>query len=256
MHSIKLFFKIGFLLVVIVCSNCVFAQGPPITVDKPIMLGKGSFLVRTLSEYRKTNQGTFVNTPLIGHYLPKSNLLLGVHLPIVYYNSEINFGDIDLLFKYQFLRKDQKGKTLRGVFKILQTLPTGKELMQMNISTGIYQSYQGFILGYESLKLGFTNELGVVLSESLFLNRLQHKMSVGIPFLKPNYPVKQINLFCETQSNWFLGLNQYNVLYAQGLQYAKGKWTFEIAYQFPVYQSNHFLHQRDYSLYIGSRIII
>ena len=53
MQNIKWY--IGILLA-ICCSFNSFAQGPPITADKPIMLGANSWVVKSLTEIRNTSK--------------------------------------------------------------------------------------------------------------------------------------------------------------------------------------------------------
>ena len=128
-----------------------YSQGPPITADKPIMLGGGSFTTKTLTEIRNTERGTSIYVPLMLHYLPTSNSLVAVHLPYINYDlddaSGSSLADIKLLGKYQFYRKDGTGRTFRMVAKTLQTLPTGEELDLMDLSTGKYAGYYGVVAG-------------------------------------------------------------------------------------------------------------
>lgn len=248
------------LLLFLSCSFNSFAQGPPITGDKPIMLGANSWVVKTLTEIRNTEEGTFVKAPLMVHYLPTSNTLVGVHLPFVYYNFEDGMknqalGDIELLVKYQFYRKDETGKTFRLVAKTLQTLPTGKSIGQEGISTSNYQSYLSIIAGYESIKYGISNELGYNLHPSNDMDELKYKLGFGLPLLKPTYPVKQINLYFEYQNSWFTSVNEYLLLYAQGIQYAKGRLTVEAAVQFPLIQTISEEKQRNFSVFLGTRYV-
>ena len=120
------------VLVVFVFAK-TYSQGPPITSDKPIMLSGGSYIFKTLTEVRSTNQGTFVRAPFMIHHLITSDILVAVHLPFIHYSFDDDFGggngstfgDLDILGKYQFYRKDGKGKSFRIVAKTLQTLPTG-----------------------------------------------------------------------------------------------------------------------------------
>ncbi len=243
-------------------SVAAFAQGPPITGDKPIMLSEGTIVLKTLTEIRNTAQGTFVKVPLMAHYLPINNVLVGLHIPYVNYaindllgESGNTLGDIELLGKYQFYRKDNTGKTFRMVAKTLQTLPTGKKLDVDGISTGHYQSYVGLIAGYESIKYGISNELGYNLVPNADTDELRQKLGFGLPLLKPTYPVKQINLYFEYQSSWFTETNDYALLYAQGIQYAKGQWTWEAAIQAPLVQTTPEETQRNYSLFLGTRYV-
>ncbi len=242
----------------------VVAQGPPITGDKPIMLGANRLVLKTLTEIRKTDKNTIVAAPLRVHYLPTSNMLVGLHVPFVFHKEEgsgstttasNNLGDISLLLKYQFFRKDQTGKTLRLVAKTLQGFPTGKALDFEGISTKTYQSYQGLVLGYESLRYGISNELGFnLIPENSLGNEVRHKLGFGLPLLKQTYPVNQINLYFEYQSSWFWEQNGFRMLYAQGIQYAKGNVTIEASVQLPLIQTAT-LENRKYSVLIGSRYV-
>ena len=92
-----------------------YAQGPPITADKPIMLGGGSFTTKTLIEYRDTERLKAFYVPVMLHYLPTSNSLVALHLPYISYDikegpSGNDLADIKLLGKYQFYRRTQPVK--------------------------------------------------------------------------------------------------------------------------------------------------
>lgn len=237
------------------------AQGPPITVDNPVMLGADSWIVRSLTEIRNTEGGTFVAAPVMVHYLPSQNSLIGVNLPFINLSfdgqdGQQSLGDIELLAKYQFYRKDGMGKTFRLVAKTVQMLPTGRELDLEGISMGQYQSYVSLIAGYESLRYGISNELGYGLLPSGNMDELRYKLSFGLPLLKPRYPVEKVNLYFEYQSSWFVDLDEYLLLYAQGVQYAKGRFTIEATVQLPLVQTTSQIRQeRNYSLYLGTRYI-
>lgn len=250
------------VLLSITLTNKGLAQGPPITADKPIMLGGKTKLIKTLSEFRKTEQGEFLSLPIMFHYLPTSNSLVGLHVPIVNYslNGENGrntiVGDIAILGKYQFYRKDQMGKTFRVVAKTLQTLPTGEKLGVRGISTGTYQSYQGIVAGYESIKYGISNELGYNLVPNESNDELRYKLGFGLPLKKPVYPVDQLNLYFEYQSSWFTEREDFLMLFAQGVQYAKGRITVEAAVQFPLIQNLPENLKREYSIFFGTRYIL
>ncbi len=240
----------------------LLAQGPPITGDKPIMLSGSTKVIKTLTEVRKMEEGTVVSVPLMFHYLPTSKILLGVHLPYVNYSfdnttsNESSIGDISILAKYQFVRRDQMGKTFRVVAKTLQALPTGKAIGIDGISTGEYQSYQGLVAGYETIKYGISNELGYNFIPNGKKDEWRYKLGFGLPLLKPKYPVKQINLYFEYQSSWFPSIDEYVLLFSQGVQYAIGRLTLETSIQLPLIQHLSISNIRDFSLFIGSRYIL
>ena len=256
----KRIFLFAFFLVM--SATVLWSQGPPITADKPIMLGGKTKLIKTLSEYRKTAQGEYLSLPVMFHYLPSSNTLLGIHVPYVNYSlendlgRESTIGDISILGKYQFYRKDQMGKTFRFVAKTLQTIPTGEKLGADGISTGTYQSYQGVVAGYESIKYGISNELGYNLVPDADSDELRYKLGFGLPLKKPAYPVNQVNLYFEYQNSWFVEREEYLMLFAQGIQYAKGRLTVETSFQVPFIQSLPEHLERKYSIFFGTRYIL
>ena len=233
----------------------LFAQGPPITADKPIMLGGKSFTVKTLTEIRTSEQGTSIYVPFMFHYLPTANSLIAVHIPFITTNFSDNFvfADVQVLGKYQFLRKDATGKTFRMVAKTLQNLPTGKKLGVIRQSTGFYQSYFGVVAGYESLRYGISSEVGFNWSEFSNFNEQITKLGFGLPLLKPQYPNKQINLFFEYSSSWFTSLGEYQLLYAQGIQYALKNITFDIAVQLPLINDVEQINAFEHSVFLGTR---
>lgn len=251
--------KISWLLATVLLGiQFCEAQGPPITADKPIMLGGGSFTAKTLTEIRHTQRGDFTYVPVMLHYLPTSNSLVAIHLPYLNYDvdngpSGSSLADIKVMGKYQFFRKDGTGKTFRMVAKTVQTLPTGKELDVMDLSTGKYAGYYGIVAGYESLKYGISNELGYNWVPDGSLDALTHKIGFGLPLLKPQYPNKQINLYFEYTNLWLVERDWYQLLYAQGVQYARKNITFDLAVQVPLVNDLDEGRKLKYSLFLGSR---
>ena len=143
-------------------------------------------------------------------------------------------------------------KTFRLVVKTLQTLPTGKSLNVEGISTNDYQSYFGIVAGYESIKYGISNEIGFNIRPSNDMDEFRYKLGFGLPLLKSTYPVNQINLYFEYQNSWFSAINEFMMLYAQGIQYAKGRLTIETAIQLPLIQSVSEEKERNFSIFIGT----
>ena len=172
--KIKTLYRYSFLLAILsvsLASTDLSAQGPPITADKPIMLSSKTFIAKTLTEYRSTDFGRFTKVPLMLHYIFHKNALVAVHLPYVRYDFDEGYGgqgtglgDINILLKYQFYRRDRTGKTFRMVAKTLQNLPSGEKLDIHEMSTGIYKSYMAIVAGYETIKYGISGEVGYNLS--------------------------------------------------------------------------------------------
>lgn len=249
-------------LLSVVISQIINAQGPPITADKPIMLGSESVIIKTLTEIRNTEEGTFTRIPLMAHYLPTSNSLVAVHIPWTNYsfkgqneNNGSYLGDINILGKYQFYRKDGKAKTFRMVAKTLQIIGTGKDFGPGEISAGVYQGYYAVVAGYETIKHGISTEIGYNISPSGNQDEIRYRLGFGLPLLKPVYPVKQINLYFEYASNWRTETDQYEMLFAQGIQYAKGRLTLEAAIQVPLVQNNFDTFKLNSNILLGTRYI-
>jgi hypothetical protein len=244
------------LLWMMLCYKA-FAQGPPITADKPIMLGGKSFTTKTLTEIRVTERGTSVYIPLMLHYLPTANSLVAVHVPYINYDLGAQDGnslaDVKLQGKYQFYRKDGTGKTFRMVAKSIQTLPTGEELDLMDLSTGKYQGYYGVVSGLETLKYGISSEIGYNWMPDGTLDEMRAKLGFGLPLLKPQYPNKQINLYFEYYSAWLHERDWYQLMYAQGIQYARKNITFDLAIQLPLVQEIDPGRELKYSIFLGTR---
>jgi len=245
------------LAVVLLTISNVVAQGPPITADKPIMLGGNSFTTKTLTEVRYTERGRFTYVPVMLHYLPTSNSLIAVHIPYINYDTFLEDGaglaDIKIMGKYQFFRKDATGKTFRVVAKTLQTLPTGKEIDAIDLSTGKYAGYYGVVAGYETLKYGISNELGYNWMPDGTLDEFRYKLGFGLPLLKPQYPNKQLNLYFEYTNSWLVERDWYQLLYAQGIQMALKNITFDFAVQVPLVNDVPSGRKLRYSLFIGTR---
>jgi len=249
--------KLFITLILVFCAFVSKAQGPPITVDKPIMLGGKSFTVKSLTEIRTTDSGTSTYVPVMLHYLPTHNTLVALHIPVIDYSFDggekgTDFADLKILGKYQFYRKDQTGKTFRLVAKTFQNLPTGRDLNVIDQSTGEYQGYYGLVSGYETLKYGISTEVGYNWSPSIY-NEFRAKLGFGLPLLKPQYPNKQVNLFFEYSSSLFTDVDQYQLLFAQGIQYALKNITFDLAVQLPLINNNNELGEFKHSVFIGTR---
>ncbi len=222
------------------------------------MLGGRSFTIRTLSEVRNTERGTSFYVPAMFHYLPTSNSLVAVHIPFVTYDfedgpSESTLADIEIIGKYQFFRKDATGKTFRIAAKTIQNLPTGDEVDLIRQSTGVYEGYYGVVSGYETLKYGISTEIGYNWVPDATLDELRAKLGFGLPLLKPQYPNKQINLFFEYASIWLYERDWYQLLYAQGVQYAGKNITFDLALQLPLVQDIAANRELNYSVFLGAR---
>ena len=139
------------------------------------------------------------------------------------------------------------------VAKTLQTLPTGEELDLMELSTGKYSGYYGIVAGLETLKYGISSEIGYNSMPDGTLDEFRTKLGFGLPLLKPVYPNNQLNLYFEYTSSWLHERDWYQLMYAQGIQYARKNITFDLALQLPLVQDMPDNRKFNYSLFLGTR---
>jgi len=243
---------IAILILTIFIIRPALAQGPPITGDKAIMLGEGTIIAKTLTRIIHTDKGNFTNAPFMFHYLPKSNMLLAIHFPYASSPEESGFGDMTARMKYQIYRKDMRGKSHRIALKSVHWLPTGIETGIPDISLGEYQTSFSMISGYETLKHGIGAEVGYRYIGGDFTDFWLMNIGFGLPLLKQVYPVNQLNLYFEYDSEWFTN-GEKNIFFAQGIQYAKGHFTLDLALQIPLARNKLAPQRIEYTLFLGAR---
>lgn len=252
------------LLLFATWSTNVWGQGPPITLDKPIMLGEKKGTVRPFIKIADNSVHDFTAFVFDADYNFTNKLAVAAEVPIVFarHSEGTGLGDIGLTAKYQFYRKDGMGKTIRIAAKAKNMFRTGKSLETPTLGMGHNMTYVGILAARESLKLGTQAEFGYAAMPSAdHLNHWLYKLGFGLPLLKPVYPVNQVNLYFEFEGMNLPrhnGANQYGYYYAQGLQYARGRYTFDLSVQFPISQQFHGTPTFERKLWtlIGARMII
>ena len=95
--------------------------------------------------------------------------------------------------------------------------------------------------------------MGYNWSPEATVDEFRTKVGVGLPLLKPQYPNKQINLYFEYTSSLFTERDWYQLLYAQGIQYAGKNITFDLAVQLPLIQNMDITRELNYSIFLGTR---
>ncbi len=240
-----------------------FAQGPPITLDKPIMLGEHKGVLRPYLKFANNARRDFTAFVLEGDYNVSNAFAVGAEVPLVYDRlDKTGLGDVRLTAKHQFYRKDGMGKTVRLAAKGRQTFATGRDAETMTLGMGHAMSYLGFLAARESLALGTQFEIGYgFVPGNRRLSQLNYKLGFGLPLLEAAYPVKQVNLYFETEGlnlRNFEGDAQYGYYYAQGLQYAIGRFTYDLSVQFPLAQRLRGSPgmERRVSVLLGLRVIL
>lgn len=250
------------LLTVLLGTITAWSQGPPILTDKPIMLGEKKGAIRSYFLYRQNNHFSSRSVPVMFDYNLRNDLELSAALPLVFANELINkngIGDATVGVKYQFIRVDKIGKTFRVAAKAKQVIPTGAETIAPELGMQEWQTMLGIVGGIESIKYGIQGEVGYMLSadqESHMNKMLTYKLGFGLPLLKPVYPVKQVTLYFEYEGITISRYDHFAVFYAQGLQYAWNRWTFDVSAQWPLKQDLPIGLQRNFSVLTGARFIL
>jgi|GEM_PF-913304 len=134
------------------------AQGPPIFTDTPIMLGVQGRGVRTFGNIISKENANAYAQVLVVPYNITSKWQVDVVVPYLSISpdagdSRSGFGDLKVFTKYQLYKKDGKGKTLRSLFKLTETFPTGNTSKVPALGSGAYQTTLSLVNGYVTTKL-------------------------------------------------------------------------------------------------------
>lgn len=240
------------------------AQGPPIQLDKPIMLGENKGTVRPMLKIVDNTVHDFTAFILDADYNFTNDFAVAAELPVVFgaHEAGTTLGDVGVSAKYQFYRKDGMGKTTRIAVKAKNMFATGKPRETPTLGMGHNMTYVGILAARESLRVGIQAEAGYsAMPSAPHLSHWLYKLGFGLPLLKPAYPVNQVNLYFEFEGMnlpTHFGAGQYGYYYAQGLQYARGIVTFDLSVQFPLAQSFHGVSTFERKLWtlVGMRVVI
>jgi hypothetical protein len=248
------------LFLAIIISENAIAQGPPIRTDKPIMLGERKGTFRTYYQYFKHAGNHYHIVPFMVDYNLRNNIEIGVELPFAALSSQLRsegfqLGDMMLKGKYQFIRKDGPGKTFRMGAKATGMFPTGRPSEVPHVGMGAYQIGLGLLAGMESLKYGVVGELAYIYFDRLHPDFVESRLSFGLPLLSPSYPIKQLTLYFEYEGRWMPENNDHAAYFAQGLQWAFGRYALEASFQVPLVERVPHHFRRDMAILVGTRII-
>jgi hypothetical protein len=232
-------------------ASRIWGQGPPILLDKPIMLGANKGTIRPIFKIIDNAETDFNAFIIDADFNFSNNFALAVEIPFITPKDNLelnqNLGDMAIAAKYQFYRNDGRGKTTRIAAKYKGMFRTGQHYDTPILGMGHNMTYLGFLGAHESLRFGLQAEAGFLGSwETGHFNQWVYKLGFAIPLLKPTYPVNQINFYNEFEGNNFLdhaGKSQYGYYYAPGIQYAFRQFTFEASVQVPIKQQFHDLTQ-------------
>lgn len=240
----------------------IVAQGPPITVETPVMLGLEGSGIRTFGKWISTEQSKNYIHVIAVPYNFSPKFQVGGIVPFLRKNPEgiesvHGFGDVTLFAKYQLYKKDGKAKTFRILAKISQTFPTGKTDTQPSIGGDIFQTYTGLIFGRITSQLGIYGDIGYNLTGPDATDSWVYNLSFSLPLLAQQYPQKQINLLMEFNGNYLLENELNRVFISPGLQWIPGRrLLLETSFQQPLFQKENITNKINYQWLLGLRFLI
>lgn len=240
----------------------LFAQGPPITVGTPVMLGLEGGGIRTFGKFISKENAKIYIQPFAIPYNIGTKFQVGAILPFVFKtpnNSQTSggFGDMAIFAKYQLFKIDGKAKTFRILGTIKQTFPTGKTSSLPPIGSDLYQTQIGLVLGRISSAIGIYGDFGYNITNRGASDNFTYNFSVGIPLLAHQYPQKQINTFLEFNGNYIFDSSVHTFFVSPGIQFIPGRRVlFETSFQIPLLQQNITTNKTNYMILLGTRFLI
>lgn len=244
--------------------SITFCQGPPIIADKPIMLGEHKGTVRVVYSYMKADKlDARVIMPSVDFNV-SNKFALEMMLPLQKYIGSAEKGfilsDIAIAGKYQYFKVDMKGKTIRLAVKGAHSFYIAKQHAHIKpVGSGVWGSYGGLVAGMESLKIGIIGDFGLSIvrdiTPNVTGNFFQGKLAFGLPLLKHVFPIRQLNVYIETEIVDQLNAKSYSFYMAPGIQYIFGVIAIEAFYQRSVLQSGNNLFYPNQTMGAGIRYI-
>ncbi|MCH8325745.1 MAG: hypothetical protein IIB83_04160, partial [Bacteroidetes bacterium] len=139
----------------------LYAQGPPINTDSPILLGLEGGGFRTFGKIVSTDLGETYIQPLAIPYNLTTDFQIGVIQPFISTypknkNNNSGFGNLSLFAKQMLLQIDSKAKTFRSLLKFTQTFPTGAS----SVSADVYSSQFMLVTGFVTLDYSLNTSIG------------------------------------------------------------------------------------------------
>ncbi len=233
----------------------MFAQGPPIFTDSPILLGLDGGGIRTFGKYSsKEKRSTFIQVVAVPYNLT-SDLQIGIVQPFVIQFSgkkknNIGLGNITFFVKHLVYKFDGIGKTFRNVLKFKQSITYSNN----NVGAGFNVSHLEFVTGYITTKFGLYSSVGYVYVPDGLPDKLSYSLSFGYPLLPQKYPPYQINLFGEFTGEHTFTLKNELIFISTGIQFITAStFLIETGLQIPLINK---INTLKYTALLGIRYLI
>lgn len=255
-------FRLLIVAFILLQSVKMFAQGPPIFTETPIMLGVEGRGLRTFANIvHRENANAYIQ-PIAIPYNITNKWQVGAIIPFVAItpngmSTNSGIGDLNLFVKRQLYQIDGKAKTFRGIIKITETLPTGKTSGEPPLSVDAWQTNVSIANAYVTTKFGVYSEIGYTFKGNNLTDNFIYNFAFGLPLLPQKYPPKQLNVYLELNGMYEFDNIGNTLFISPGLQFIAGrKFLIESGIQLPLEQSAPEGQQTDYVLRIGTRILI
>ncbi|MCH7964250.1 MAG: hypothetical protein IH852_09970 [Bacteroidetes bacterium] len=229
-------FKLVSISLLLFVSINLYAQGPPIFTDSPLLLGLEGGGIRTFGKYISTESGQTYIQPLVVPYNVTTDFQIGGIQPYVFRSpnndeSQSGFGNFTLFGKYSIIQIDGRAKTFRALLKYTQTFTTGAS----NVSVNANASQFSIITGYVTINYGIYGTVGYTFVSSDLPDNLIYSFAFGYPLLPQKYPPFQLNLFLELNGTHTLEVNKHLLFVSPGLQLmTSSTFLIETGVQIPV----------------------
>ena len=243
-------------------SITLFAQGPPIFTETPILLGLDGGGIRTFGKFIVKENATIYIQPVGIPYNLGSKTQIGIIGRFININpnqiqSVSGIGDLTFFAKQQIYKKDKKGKTLRIIAKLDQVFPTGNTSSTPSIGSDSWQSQLSLVTGYVTLKYGFYGQVGYNTTSNDLTDNIIYNFAFVQPLLPQKYPPNQINLNIGINGNYKTDIKSNNLFLSSGVQWIVSKTTlFETGVQFPLIEDVANAQKTKFIFTFGTRILI
>ncbi len=249
---IKSFFS---LFTLFILFSTVEAQGPPISLDTPVLLGLNGGGIRTFVKYNSFENSESLIQPVAIPYNITTELQFGLVQPVILYNNsgkEIHsgLGNLILFGKFSLLEINGVAKTFRTLLNVKQSFRTGTK----SLNPGFTETQISIVSGYITIDYGLYTNLGYSFLSNNFNNFLSYDFGVGLPLLQQSYPPYQFNVYFELNGKYYMDSGKNILLFSPGFQFITSQvFLFETNIQIPLI--NEF-NKLKYSASFGIRYLI
>ncbi len=246
-----------FFMLFLFLPTGVFAQGPPITVDTPIMLGLSGSGVRTFGKFVSKEKSKVYIQPIVLPYNILPKVQVGVQLPLKAVfpdDNEAVFGlsNVLLFGKFELFKIDGKAETFRVLGVLKQSFPTATHVA---LGEDIFRTYTGLVIGRVTSRLGLYSNVGYTFTNKNGVGSIRYDLSLGVPLLSQQYPPHQLNLFLESSGDYNIEPGRHSISLSPGIQYIPGRRIlFESSVQIPILQKRA-LNPTRFSILFGTRFL-